>query len=157
MIRHPELEQLQRLSAGTLDQVFIKRAQEGLSCSLFEAQALTDLVRDDDALLAGLDKFLHLLVDWNQYLAPAVANVISANVFMPIVGVVEVVAAIVVLVKPRFGGYLVAAWLVGIIVNLLIHPGSYDATGWGLDLALRDLGLALGALALARLATAFGK
>lgn len=108
-------------------------------------------------LLAGLDKFLHLLVDWNQYLAPAVANVISANVFMPIVGVVEVVAAIVVLVKPRFGGYLVAAWLVGIIVNLLIHPGSYDATGWGLDLALRDLGLALGALALARLATAFGK
>jgi hypothetical protein len=64
------------------------------------------------------------------------------------VGVIEIVAALVVALRPRFGGYLVAAWLAGIIVNLLLIPGHYD-------IALRDFGLLLGALTLARLATAF--
>ncbi|MCC6403966.1 MAG: hypothetical protein IT207_08140 [Fimbriimonadaceae bacterium] len=96
-------------------------------------------------LLAGADKFFNLLTDWTQYLAPQVATVIPAQTFMKVVGAVEIVAAIVVAVAPRFGGYLVAAWLGGIIVNLLMIPGHFDT-------ALRDLGLLLGALALAQLA-----
>jgi hypothetical protein len=100
-------------------------------------------------LLAGLDKFTHLLCNWDQYLAPAVARLLpfSGHTFMQLVGVIEIVAALVVWFRPRFGGYLVAAWLCGIIVNLLLIPGYFDV-------ALRDLGLALGALALARLAEA---
>jgi hypothetical protein len=108
-------------------------------------------------IVAGLDKFLHLLVDWDQYLAPFVADLLGgAHGFMLVVGVVEIVAGIGVALKPRLFAYVVAAWLLGIVVNLLLHPGSYDATGWGLDLALRDVGLALGALALGRLSQAVG-
>jgi uncharacterized membrane protein YphA (DoxX/SURF4 family) len=100
-------------------------------------------------IVAGLDKFLRLLTDWDKYLAPVVSNSlgISPHTFMMIVGVIEIAAGIVVAVRPRFGGYLVAAWLVGIIFNLLF-------TGGYLDVALRDLGLCLGALSLARLAEA---
>ena len=108
-------------------------------------------------ILAGLDKFLHVLVPagWEQYLAPVVADVIPATTFMVVVGVIEIVAGIGVALKPRIFAYVVAAWLVGIIVNLLLHPASYDAMGWGLDLALRDLGLALGAFALGRLSQVY--
>jgi len=100
-------------------------------------------------IIAGLDKFLHILTNWDKYLAPAVSNTLGMqpHTFMMIVGVVEIVAGIVVAVKPRFGGYLVAAWLLGIILDLV-------AAGGYLDVALRDLGLLLGALALARLAEA---
>jgi len=100
-------------------------------------------------LLAGLDKFTHLLCNWDQYLAPTVARLLpfSGHTFMQLVGVIEIVAALVVWFRPRFGGYLVAAWLWGIIVNLLLIPGYFDV-------ALRDLGLSLVALALARLAEA---
>lgn len=100
-------------------------------------------------IIAGLDKFLHLLTDWDKYLAPVVSNTlgVSPHTFMMIVGVIEIVAGVVVAVQPRFGGYLVAVWLVGIIIDLLL-VGGY------LDIALRDLGLCLGALALARLAAA---
>jgi len=100
-------------------------------------------------IIAGLDKFLHILTNWDKYLAPAVSNTLGMqpHTFMMIVGVVEIVAGIVVAVKPRFGGYLVAAWLLGIILDLV-------AVGGYLDVALRDLGLLLGALALARLAEA---
>ncbi|HXU45509.1 MAG TPA: hypothetical protein VN783_08280 [Thermoanaerobaculia bacterium] len=102
-------------------------------------------------LVAGLDKFTHLLVNWDQYLAPTIERLLpfSGHTFMQIVGVIEIVAALVVWFRPRFGGYLVAAWLWGIILNLLLIPGYYDV-------ALRDLGLSLGALALARLAEAEG-
>lgn len=101
-------------------------------------------------LIAGADKFAHLLVNWDQYLAPSVAGVlpIGAHPFMLIVGVVEIVAALLVAAKPRFGAYVVALWLWGIIVNLLLIPGYYD-------IALRDFGLSLGALALGRLAAQF--
>ena len=101
-------------------------------------------------IIAGLDKFFHLLVDWTQYLAPIVPRFIgiSAVRFMMIVGIVEIVAGIVVAVKPKFGGLLVALWLWGIIVNLLLVPGYYD-------IALRDFGLSLGALALSRLSYEF--
>lgn len=100
-------------------------------------------------ILAGLDKFLHLLTDWDKYLAPIVSNTlgIRPHTFMMVVGAVEIVAGIVVAIYPRFGGYLVAAWLAGLIIDLLL-VGGY------LDVALRDLGLLLGALALARLAEA---
>ena len=110
-------------------------------------------------ILAGLDKFLHLLVPagWEQYLAPFIGDVIPAHTFMMIVGVVEIVAGIGVALKPRIFAYVVAAWLAGIILNLLVNPATYDAVGWGLDLALRDLGLALGALALGRLSQLFAR
>lgn len=99
-------------------------------------------------LIAGLDKFTNVLVDWQIYLAPIVADMVPASTFMMFVGVVEIAAGLLVAFKPKIGGYVVAAWLCGIILNLLLAPGY-------LDIALRDLGLALGALALARLATAY--
>lgn len=97
-------------------------------------------------IVAGLDKFFHYLTDWDRYLAPAVERMLpfSGHTFMLMVGVIEVVAGFLVLLKPRIGGYVVCAWLLGIVVNLLLVPGFYD-------IALRDLGLALGAFALARL------
>jgi len=97
-------------------------------------------------ILFGLDKFTNLMVDWSTYLAPFIANSLpfSAHTFMYFVGVIEIVAGLVVFFKPRFGGYLVAVWLWGIILNLLLGTGFYD-------IALRDFGLSLGALALARL------
>lgn len=103
-------------------------------------------------IAAGADKFLGLLVDWDQYLAPWIAGLspIGGHDLMLMIGVVEIVAGLIVWFRPRFGGYLVAAWLGGIILNLLTLPGYFDV-------ALRDFGLALGALALARLATAFGR
>ena len=99
-------------------------------------------------ILFGLDKFLNLMVDWSIYLAPFVDNIIPANIFMPIVGVVEIIAWLLVFFKPRIGAYVVAAWLLGIIINLLLVPGFFDV-------ALRDFGLFLGALALARLSETF--
>ena len=103
-------------------------------------------------ILFGLDKCLNWLVDWPIYLAPEINDLIPGNAHqaMLIVGVVEIVAGVVVAVRPRFGGYLVAAWLAGIIVNLLLQADFYD-------IALRDFGLLLGAIALARLATAFDR
>jgi len=102
-------------------------------------------------ILFGIDKFAGVLTDdWTRYLAPAFNDIIpgTASDAMHIVGVVEIVAGLVVAVSPRFGGLLVAAWLGGIIVNLLI-VGGYG------DIALRDFGLLLGALTLSRLASAY--
>jgi uncharacterized membrane protein YphA (DoxX/SURF4 family) len=101
-------------------------------------------------ILFGLDKFFDVLVDWEIYLAPWINDIVpgSAADAMYAVGVVEIVAGIAVALKPRYAAYLVAAWLGGIIVNLLTHPGYYD-------IALRDFGLLIGALALARLATKY--
>ena len=101
-------------------------------------------------ILAGVDKFLHLLVNWNQYLSPLVSKIIPGDIFMKVVGVVEVVAGVLVAVKPKIGAYIVSAWLIGIIINLLTIPGFYDV-------ALRDFGLSLGALALARLSHIYDK
>ena len=97
----------------------------------------------------GLDKFLELLTDdWTRYLAPWVNDLTpgTASDAMLAVGVVEILAGVLVALQPRIGGYVVAAWLLGIIVNL-VSMGEY------LDIALRDFGLMVGALALARLAT----
>jgi hypothetical protein len=98
----------------------------------------------------GLDKFFHVLVDWDRYLAPEFTDLFNAqaHTLMYAVGVIEIIAGLVVAIRPRFGGYLVAAWLAGIIFNLLLMADYYD-------IALRDFGLLLAALTLARLATAF--
>jgi uncharacterized membrane protein YphA (DoxX/SURF4 family) len=95
----------------------------------------------------GLDKFFNVLVDWPQYLAPWVDDVVpgSAQQAMYAVGAIEIVAGLLVALKPRYGAPLVVAWLGGIIVNLLTYSGYYD-------IALRDFGLMLGALTLTRLA-----
>ncbi len=98
-------------------------------------------------ILFGLDKFTNLLVDWPGYLAGWVNEIVpgTAQQAMYAVGVIEIVAGLAVALMPRFGGLLVAAWLAGIIVNLLTIPGFYDV-------ALRDFGLLVAAVALARLA-----
>jgi hypothetical protein len=98
-------------------------------------------------VLFGLDKFVNVLTDWERYLAPWINDLVpgSAHTAMLAVGVVEVVAGLAVALQPRFGGYLVAAWLLGIIVDLLTLGDYYDV-------ALRDFGLLVAALALARLA-----
>ena len=87
-------------------------------------------------ILFGLDKFTNVMVDWPKYLAPWINDIVpgSGQDFMYVVGVVEIVAGLAVLVKPRYGAYLVAAWLAGIILNLLTYSGYYD-------IALRDFGL----------------
>jgi hypothetical protein len=92
-------------------------------------------------LIAGADKFLNILVHWEIYLSPVISQMISANVFMKFVGVIEIAAAMLVALNPRIGGMVVAFWLWGIILNLLSIPAFYD-------IALRDFGLSLGALAL---------
>jgi hypothetical protein len=101
-------------------------------------------------IVFGVDQFFHLLTDWSRYLSPAVNDLVpgSAHQLMLAVGVVEVVAGLLVAVRPQLGAYLVVGWLAGIIVNLLLIPGFYD-------IALRDFGLLLAALALARLAPTF--
>lgn len=101
-------------------------------------------------ILFGLDKFFEVTADWSAYLWPPLAAAVplGADQIMLGVGVVEIVAGVLVAVRPRIGGYVVAAWLAGIITNLLLIGGFHD-------IALRDFGLLLGALALARLATAF--
>jgi uncharacterized membrane protein YphA (DoxX/SURF4 family) len=98
----------------------------------------------------GLDKFFNVMVNWTQYLAPWINDIVPGNAHdaMHIVGVVEIVAGLVVAIKPRYGAPLVAAWLGGIIVNLLTYSGYYDV-------ALRDFGLMLAALTLTRLAWAY--
>ena len=101
-------------------------------------------------IIAGADKFFNALTSWEQYLAPVFANLIGASTFMIIVGIIEIVAGIGVAVKPRLFAYVVSAWLIGIILNLLILGDFYD-------IALRDFGLALGALALGRLSQEFSR
>jgi hypothetical protein len=101
-------------------------------------------------IVAGLDKFFHLLVDWDKYLPAFVSNLTGGrgHQLMLVAGVVEILAGIGVAIKPRIFAYVVAAWLLLIIANLLMIPGYFDV-------ALRDVGLMLGALALARLSAAF--
>ena len=102
-------------------------------------------------ILFGLDKFTNILADWTVYLAPQATAIVPLppQTFLYVVGVVEIVAGIAVAIRPRFGSLLVAAWLAGIIINLLLL-GSF------FDVALRDFGLLVGALALNRLAAGNG-
>jgi len=103
-------------------------------------------------IVAGLDKFFNLLVNWEQYLPPFVNRMVGGHghELMLVVGVIEIIAGLGVAFKPRVFAYVVSAWLLLIIANLLMIPGYYDV-------ALRDFGLALGALALARLSRNFDR
>ena len=98
-------------------------------------------------IVAGLDKFTNLLTNWENYIHPGIAGIIpfTPHTFMMIVGVIEIVAGIIVLAKPAIGGYIVAAWLTLIALTLL-------ASGNYLDVAIRDLVMAIGAFSLARIA-----
>lgn len=115
-------------------------------------------------IVAGLDKFFHFLVNWDQYLAPVFARMApafggmsQAHSCMLMVGVIEMIAGLIVAFKPKIGAPIVGLWLIGIIINLLMNPIVFDHAHrtWGLDIAARDFGLCLGAFALARLATQF--
>lgn len=97
-------------------------------------------------IVAGADKFTNLLTNWEQYINPTMANLLpfSASVFMMIVGVIEIIAGIIVLKKPEIGGYIVAAWLTVISLTLLLGFNY-------VDVAVRDLVMAIAALSMARL------
>ena len=101
-------------------------------------------------IVFGLDKFTNILTNWEAYLAPWLVDLLpfSAHTAMLVVGVVEIVAGVLVALKPRYGAYVVALWLAGIVVNLLTYSGYYDV-------ALRDFGLLLAALTLGRLASVY--
>src|SRR5688572_13509603 len=116
----------------------------------YQAYALLRLAFAVAPIAFGLDKFAGVLVDWPIYLAPWIDDIApgSAQDFMYFVGVTEIAAGVLVAIKPRYGAYVVAGWLAGIIFNLLTLSGYYD-------IALRDFGLLLGALTLGRLASVY--
>jgi hypothetical protein len=123
-----------------------------LSSPAYQAYLLLHVAFVVAPILAGLDKFFYLLVDWDKYLAPIAVQVLGGHghEFMLAVGVIEIIAGIGVLLKPRIFAYVIAIWLLGIIGNLLLIPGYYD-------IALRDVGLCLAALALGRLSAAYSR
>ncbi|HEX8074216.1 MAG TPA: DoxX family membrane protein [Thermoleophilaceae bacterium] len=116
----------------------------------YQAFAMLRLAFTVAPIAFGLDKFFNVMVDWPQYLAPWIDDIApgSGQDFMYFVGVTEIVAGLAVAIKPRYGAYVVAGWLAGIVVNLLTYSGFYD-------IALRDFGLMLAALTLARLASVY--
>lgn len=118
----------------------------------YQAYQILHLAFTVAPILAGADKFTHILCNWDQYLAPWIAHIspISGHTLMLIAGIIEVAAGILVALKPRIAAPIVGLWLCLIIVNL-VSMGAY------LDVALRDLGLALGAFALWRLARVFAR
>ena len=116
----------------------------------YQAFALMRLTFTIAPIAFGLDKYFNVLVDWPNYLAPWINDIApgTGQEFMYFVGATEILAGVIVALKPRYGAYVVAAWLAGIIVNLLTYSGFYD-------IALRDFGLMLAALTLARLASVY--
>lgn len=137
-------------TAPMLDRSSPTRSGDRLADPAYQAFTLLRVGFTVAPILFGIDKFLNWLVDWEAYLAPAIDDIVpgTAHQAMLAVGVIEIVAGVVVAVRPRVGAYVVAAWLAGIIVNLLIAADFYDV-------ALRDFGLFLAALTLARLAVVF--
>jgi hypothetical protein len=116
----------------------------------YQAFALMRLAFTVAPIAFGLDKFFNVMVDWPIYLAPWINDIApgSGQDFMYFVGATEILAGVIVALKPRYGAYIVAGWLAGIVLNLLTHSGYYD-------IALRDFGLMLAALTLARLASVY--
>jgi hypothetical protein len=102
-------------------------------------------------IIMGLDKFMNALTVWTRYASHAYATFFGGNVvrMMHFVGLVEIAAGLIVLANPKWGARIVALWLAGIILNMLLLPGYFD-------IALRDFGLFLGAVALSRLSVQFG-
>ncbi|HKE57135.1 MAG TPA: hypothetical protein VKB46_10545 [Pyrinomonadaceae bacterium] len=118
----------------------------------YQAYQILHLAFTVAPIAAGLDKFFHFLVNWDQYLPPFVNRLVGGHghELMLVVGVIEIIAGIGVALKPKVFAYVVFAWLLLIIANLLMIPGYFDV-------ALRDFGLALASLALARLSVNFAK
>jgi uncharacterized membrane protein YphA (DoxX/SURF4 family) len=116
----------------------------------YQAFALLRVAFTVAPIAFGLDKFFNVMVDWPTYLAPWIDDIMpgSGQDFMYVVGAIEILAGVIVALRPRYGAYVVAAWLGAIIVSLLTYSGYYD-------IALRDFGLMLGALTLARLAVVY--
>jgi hypothetical protein len=116
----------------------------------YQAFALLRIAFTVAPIAFGLDKFFNVLVDWPIYLAPWINDIApgSGQDFMYFVGATEILAGVIVAIKPRYGAYVVASWLAGIVINLLTASGFYD-------IALRDFGLMLAALTLARLASVY--
>ncbi|WP_329477857.1 hypothetical protein OG555_37255 [Kribbella sp. NBC_01484] len=124
--------------------------REALSDPAYQAFLLLRTVFTIAPIVFGLDKFANLLTDWPGYLAPWINDIVpgSGQDAMHAIGIIEIVAGVAVALIPRYGALIVAAWLAGIILNLLTLSGFYDV-------ALRDFGLLIAALALARLATKY--
>jgi hypothetical protein len=125
-------------------------SREALSDPAYQAFLALRTVFTVAPIVFGLDKFANLLTDWPGYLAPWINDIVpgSGQDAMYAIGVIEIVAGVAVALIPRYGALVVAAWLAGIILNLLTLSGFYDV-------ALRDFGLLVAALALARLATKY--
>jgi hypothetical protein len=126
--------------------------QSLLSTPIFQAYRVLRFAFTIAPLIAGLDKYFHFLVNWDQYLTPIIPNVFGVNAhdFMLAVGAIEIVVGIGVALKPKIFAYIVSLWLVGITINLISMGQFYD-------IALRDIGLALCAFALGRLAQVFDR
>jgi uncharacterized membrane protein YphA (DoxX/SURF4 family) len=128
------------------------RAEANAGSPEYQAFWILRLVFIAAPIGAGLDKFFHLLVNWDQYLPPFVNNLVNGHghELMLVAGVIEIVAGIGIALKPKVFAYVVSTWLVLIIINLLMVPGYYDV-------AVRDFGLAAAAFALARLSSKFDR
>ena len=118
-------------------------AQQAVMTNADKATAILKWTYGLVPIVAGADKFMHILTDWDKYLAPAIANMLpfSASSFMSMVGIIEIIAGVLVLVKPKIGSLVVALWLTGIALNLIL-------TGQYFDVAVRDLVMAIGAFSL---------
>ena len=116
----------------------------------YQAFALLRLAFTIAPIAFGVDKFFNVMVYWPKYLAPWINHIApgSAQQFMYVDGAIEILAGVIVALKPRYDAYVVAGWLAGIVLNLLTYSGFRD-------IALRDFGLMLGALTLARLASVY--
>jgi len=127
-----------------------ERVATRVSTPAYQAYQILTVAFTVAPIVAGLDKFTHFLVNWDQYLSPIITRMlpIPAHTFMLGVGVIEVIAGLLVAIVPEIGAAVVGLWLCGIIVNLLSIPAYFDV-------ALRDLGLAMGAFALSRLAAEY--
>jgi hypothetical protein len=126
-------------------------AHSGLHDPTYQAYQFLHVAFTVAPIIAGVDKFLHVLVNWDNYLSPVANKVLGGHGhgFMLVVGVIEIIAGIGVALWPKIFSYVVAVWLLCIIINLLLIPASNPIPHY--DIALRDLGLLLGALALGRL------
>jgi hypothetical protein len=125
-------------------------AQANWRDARYQAYALMRLTFTVAPIAFGIDKYFNVMVHWPDYLAPWINDIApgTGQEFMYFVGATEILAGIIVALKPRYGAYVVAAWLAGIVINLLSYSGFYD-------IALRDFGLMLAALTLARLASVY--
>jgi hypothetical protein len=131
---------------------FTSQSEAGVSGPAYQAYQILHLGFTVAPIVAGLDKFFNLLVNWEQYLPPFVTKLVGGHghELMLVVGVIEIIAGLGVALMPKVFAYIVSAWLLLIVANLLMIPGYFDV-------ALRDFGLALGALALARLSREFDR